>query len=369
MPVQASLYQAKTSFFSTIRTNEQLLGDTKFGSESTRERLLSEPSILDRLRGLDSQSNATNEGNSQPEKPAVDVGTIINKFPSVPRPFPTPVYQNSTLPGIPRPDVELADPGLTDDHNELNADAIASNDIQYQDIEGDIFVDGAALTDVQQGAAGDCYFVAALASIVEHNPEMLENMITDNQNGTYTVSFGGDLGDVTVDDDFAVYQNGNTVYAGTDSGAGTELWVAIIEKAFAQANGSYEAIESGNAAVAIGQITGQTSFTSSHPSNFQPADLQASLANNQSITASSLSSNNGKKEETAFGIVTSHAYVVTDVQQNANGKWVVTVYNPWGNDGRGSVAITGADDGFIEMSYEEFSANFREVQVSNDPIG
>ncbi len=141
--------------------------------------------------------------------------------------------------------MELADPGLTDEHNVLNTNIGALDDIEYKDIAGEVFLDCVALSDVVQGQVGDCYFVAALASIAMHNPELLENMITDNGNGTYTVSFGGDLGNVTVDDDFAVNSSGNSVYAQTGSGSGTKLWVAIIEKAFAQTNGSYEAIENG----------------------------------------------------------------------------------------------------------------------------
>ncbi|MEJ2610087.1 MAG: C2 family cysteine protease [Candidatus Thiodiazotropha sp.] len=266
-------------------------------------------------------------------------------------------------------EVELEDPGLTNNHNSLNENANQGDNITYQDINGEVFVDGAELTDVQQGRVGDCYFVAALASLALHNPGHLERMITDNGNGTYTVHFRGKLGDVTVDDDFAAVNSGKPVYAHTGSASKSELWVAIIEKAFAQAHGSYAAIEGGHPNEALGEITGQTEFNIGNPAKFSPEVLKSSLANGQSVTASSLSSNHGKKRETAFGIVTSHAYVVTEVSQNAKGKWIVTVYNPWGDDKIGAGAITGADDGFIEMTYDEFVANFRQVQVSQEPIG
>lgn len=263
-------------------------------------------------------------------------------------------------------EVELADPGLTDKHDELNNNDNPADDIIFQDIDGEVIVDGASLTDIKQGAVGDCYFVAALASIAHHNPEYIENMITDNGNGTYTVSFGGDLGDVTVDDDFATNSSGNSVYASTGSSSNPELWVAIVEKAYAQANGSYETIEGGRANEAIAEITGQDNFTVDHPSDFDPADLQTALENGQSVTASSLSSNDGKKTRTSDGFVTSHAYVVTDVQQNASGEWEITVYNPWGSD---SDTGDGTSDGFTTISVEEFNTNFRSVQLLNEPVG
>jgi hypothetical protein len=43
--------------------------------------------------------------------------------------------------------------------------------------------------DVNQGYLGDCYFVAALGEVALQDPSAIENMITDNGNGTYSVLF------------------------------------------------------------------------------------------------------------------------------------------------------------------------------------
>ena len=43
--------------------------------------------------------------------------------------------------------------------------------------------------DVNQGYLGDCYFVAALGEVALQDPSLIENMITANGNGTYSVLF------------------------------------------------------------------------------------------------------------------------------------------------------------------------------------
>ena len=41
--------------------------------------------------------------------------------------------------------------------------------------------------DVNQGYLGDCYFVASLGEMALQDPSLIENMITANGNGTYSV--------------------------------------------------------------------------------------------------------------------------------------------------------------------------------------
>jgi len=324
------------------------------------------------------------------DKPLTDLIDIIKPGPLTP-PKPFPGFPWPDKPIIPQPEIELADPGLTAVHNDLNqANAAAGLDpaVEYQDIEGEMFIDSvdndgvrAELTDIKQGYVGDCYLCAALGSIALHNPEFIENMITDNGNGTYTVSFGGKMGDVTVDDDFAVYSNGNTAYAGVGDMSNPELWVAIIEKAYVQGNrategdnvrdGTYEGIASGSTSTAIANITGQTSSWGP-TEDFTAESMKAALDNGQSVVLSSLSSNDGKKKLTPDGLVTSHAYVVSDVRQNADGEWELVVYNPWGSDADANTEAEATDknnDGFTVLTMEEFHTNFRAVEMTDEPVG
>ena len=99
---------------------------------------------------------------------------------------------------------------------------------------------------VQQGRIGDCWVLASLAEVADHDPSAIWDMITPNPGGTYTVRFfkpNGAADYVTVDDElpgggsaFASITHIDPSSASTPPQT-TELWVALIEKAYAQENG------------------------------------------------------------------------------------------------------------------------------------
>ena len=59
----------------------------------------------------------------------------------------------------------------------------------YRQASGQLFVNGAAYTDVNQGGLGDCYFLASLAEVALKNPSAITSMFIVNGDGTYTVRF------------------------------------------------------------------------------------------------------------------------------------------------------------------------------------
>jgi hypothetical protein len=48
---------------------------------------------------------------------------------------------------------------------------------------------GPQLSAIQQGALGDCFYMSAVDSILNENPQLISKMIVQNANGTFTVSF------------------------------------------------------------------------------------------------------------------------------------------------------------------------------------
>ena len=114
------------------------------------------------------------------------------------------------------------------------------------DISGD-------LANIAQGDVGDCYFLAALLTVAARAPDTILNMIHDNGNGTYTVSFHSKYDGVpnpvkvTVNGDLP-YRDGKPLQNGIENIGGKNVsWAAIIEKGWAAANGnSYRAIEGTN---------------------------------------------------------------------------------------------------------------------------
>ncbi len=94
---------------------------------------------------------------------------------------------------------------------------------------------GPAYTDVQQGAEGDCYLIAALGAIAKSSRSAIQNMFLDNGDGTWTVGFWyGIARYVTVDHlahealELAGLRGG---VAGFSFDPNNVLWVALAEKA------------------------------------------------------------------------------------------------------------------------------------------
>jgi hypothetical protein len=118
----------------------------------------------------------------------------------------------------------------------------------YTQAGGSLFVDGINAGDVDQGATGSCYFLSALAGTANEKAELIEDMFTDNGDGTYSVRFytNGQADYVTVDSMMATKADGTYLHADAGDGTATdavvadnnELWVALAEKAYAQLNES-----------------------------------------------------------------------------------------------------------------------------------
>lgn len=124
----------------------------------------------------------------------------------------------------------------------------------YRAAAGPLFdAAGPGAADINQGDVGDCYFAAGLGAVARQDPQRLRDMFTPNDDGTVTVRFfnDGKAEYVTVDRWLPVSgPSKRPAFAGvgtkTQDGAevrravddGTELWVALAEKAYAQANES-----------------------------------------------------------------------------------------------------------------------------------
>ncbi|OBQ15983.1 MAG: hypothetical protein AN481_19505, partial [Aphanizomenon flos-aquae LD13] len=70
-----------------------------------------------------------------------------------------------------------------------NRPGLTSSSYSYQYVSGSLFQNGLSANDIDQGALGDCYYVATLASIAQEKPDYIQNMFTDNGDNTFTVRF------------------------------------------------------------------------------------------------------------------------------------------------------------------------------------
>ncbi len=96
----------------------------------------------------------------------------------------------------------------------------------YKYASGSLFQGGISLNDVDQGGVGDCYFIAALGAAAQDKSYVINNMFTDNGDGTFTVGLykpDGSKDYVTVDRYLPTYAGGSAVYAGWGGDPTTKL--------------------------------------------------------------------------------------------------------------------------------------------------
>lgn len=97
-------------------------------------------------------------------------------------------------------------------------------------------------TDIKQGDCGDCYFLSSISSVAEY-PERIENVfITKEVNaaGCYAMRLfiNGERHEVVVDDYFP-WSTLKENWAFSKSMQDKEIWVLLLEKAWAKIFGSY----------------------------------------------------------------------------------------------------------------------------------
>ncbi len=267
----------------------------------------------------------------------------------------------------PTPD-PLKDPAVMKDHR---------GNAKYEVVAGGkLVVDGISAGDVKQGQAGDCYFLAAISGLAKSHPEVIQNALKDNGDGSFTATFyeseygpvdpkdlNGEWVEkftpvkVKIDGDIP-QEYGSAVYAtgGTDQ----ELWAPLLEKAYAKWKGGYEEIGNGGwPHDALAQLTGKPAesiwMDATNPPNITKV-VQGHLNSGQVVCAST----KDDKATAGSGIVGNHAYTVLGTLEK-DGKSYVQMRNPWGNTEFGN---DGKDDGVFLIPAAKFRLLFDSISVS-----
>ena len=125
----------------------------------------------------------------------------------------------------------------------------------------DLIKDGLAAGDVAQGELGDCYLLGAMSSIASRN--LLGPLIKPGVDPRECINKGfltfllykfGEWVEVSVDTLIPCNEESMPIFAhGKDP---SELWVPLLEKAYAKLHGSYEALDGGSVSAALVDLTG-----------------------------------------------------------------------------------------------------------------
>nr|XP_022333316.1 calpain-B-like isoform X11 [Crassostrea virginica] len=258
--------------------------------------------------------------------------------------------------------------------------------------------DGASRFDVQQGELGDCWLLAAIASLTV-NQRLFAKVVPPDQSfedgycGLFRFHFWrqGEWVEVVVDDRLPTYYGQLTFMHSVDK---NEFWSALLEKAYAKLEGSYESLKGGSTCEAMVDFTGGVSEffdLRKAPPNLFSIMLKASQRG--SLMGCSIDADPNQLEaRLSNGLVMGHAYSITSVllmdieTPSMSGKIpMVRVRNPWGNEAewkgrwsdqsrewslipdsqKESMGLTFDDDGEFWMSFDDFSKNFEKLEICN----
>ncbi|RAK77224.1 cysteine proteinase [Aspergillus fijiensis CBS 313.89] len=273
-------------------------------------------------------------------------------------------------------------------------------------------IDGYSNTDIKQGANGDCWWLAAVATIC-NRPDLMERicLARDEECGVYGFVFyrDGEWVSTVVDDnlylaheDFDFYgdrydstgrlarqyrkrhQTGSEALYFAKCSDANETWLPLLEKAYAKVHGDYEALSGGWSGEAVEDMTGGVTTTIATNKVLNKNTLWRELVNAERDFVFAASALGSGRDWTRGGLALGHAYSILRAteEEDEDGKKVrlVLVRNPWGERNTGGVGEWNGpwsdgsrewtpywlqklqhrfgDDGMFWMAYEDLLSTF-----------
>lgn len=221
---------------------------------------------------------------------------------------------------------------------------------------------------IRQGNVGNCYFESALAAVAAANPQIIKDMIRENKDGSFTVTFpGANKEPITVskptEAELGLYNGGS------EHG----LWAAVMEKAYGKYCNNHAWIGSytpqdatdggGRPEPVIELLTGKDASWKTVSDQASVAkDLEDAFKTGKAVTADIYRDPweliGMGKAETNDKFYRGHAYSITAFKPDGKGGGIVTIRNPWGGE-------KGTTSGTIDVPLNKFMKNFSAYSIQN----
>lgn len=199
-------------------------------------------------------------------------------------------------------------------------------------------VDGYSSSDIKQGATGDCWWLAAVATIA-HRRDLMQKVCVarDEECGVYGFVFqrDGEWVSTVVDDNLYLAAKDFDFYGDTYDSTGrlarehrakhqtgsealyfakcadpNETWLPLLEKAYAKIHGDFEAISGGWSGEAVEDMTGGVSTTVATNRVLRKDKLWKELASSDGEFVFSLSAIGTGWDWQKGGLALGHAYSI-----------------------------------------------------------
>jgi hypothetical protein len=271
--------------------------------------------------------------------------------------------------------LDLEDPAALEKHQDPGTYPYTTGygSLIDENAEGDLTFD-----DVEQGAIGDCYLVAALSAVLYTDVDryVRDGLIREvkDEDGAltyYAVRFydaWGEPQDIQVDAEL-VRKSGKPLYARSmDTSSDQEEWaVSLVEKAYAQWHGGYEEIGNGGYAGDMMQALTGSNATYRTVEYLSDDSIVSSIAdaieNHRAVVAGTFGEDDGV-DYSGTNIYAYHAYSVLGVIPAEGGEEAkITLRNPWGSV---EPAGNGEDDGIFDLPLTEFRRLYTGLTLGGD---
>ncbi len=247
-----------------------------------------------------------------------------------------------------------------------------------------VFQDFIEPRDILQREFGNCYFLSPIASVTEF-PNLIYQLFRTtsvSEIGYYelVLFIDGEWQVVILDDHFAVKPG--TLIPKFAYPHGSELWVMLLEKAWAKVNGGYANTVAGSEKDAFYSLTGFVPKQIEHSeiSEDEIWNMLVTSNNNNEVMSASTYPTTDNKKKTSSGLVLGHAYTLVGTSlvydEQGNEVKLVLLRNPWGDQEwngdwsdksslwtpelrKSAQYSDDKDDGIFYMSLQDFLKNFK----------